>query len=324
MNGVDYDRDAKQFRLKLITINQIVRNLILLFLSLYIYTYTCFFYDDAHVNSKKKKKRKKGKKKGGNFLIFTAVALSASETATKVVGKRLRKGRDSVTGRSVPLFPVVRHSNRVHNARGATTLPNWKMEQAGTAGGAHRNATLPPTPPPVLSITYLTRYARLIRLRSRPNAPATFYFPSSSVAKPGGLFIFLSNRSSSLAREQIGYFLLLHGGNGAYACEYFVFVFLSSSTPFFHPSFIPRKYAEDNFKLLIEQSALFSKEVGGDIRESSRKCLVSNRTHRVGPSFSWIEERVDGEGMEVYRDRFERDRGIKYPGKILDRGLNDS
>lgn len=37
MNGVDYDRDAKQFRLKLITINQIVRNLILLFLSLYIY-----------------------------------------------------------------------------------------------------------------------------------------------------------------------------------------------------------------------------------------------------------------------------------------------
>lgn len=31
-----------------------------------------------------------------------------------------------------------------------------------------------------------------------------------------------------------------------------------------------------------------------------------------------------GEGMEVYRDRFERDRGIKYPGKILDRGLNDS
>ena len=117
MNGVDYDRDAKQFRLKLITINQIVRNLILLFLSLYIYTYTCFFYDDAHVNSK-------GKKKGGNFLIFTAVALSASETATKVVGKRLRKGRDSVTGRSVPLFPVVRHSNRVHNARGATTLPN--------------------------------------------------------------------------------------------------------------------------------------------------------------------------------------------------------
>lgn len=160
---------------------------------------------------------------------------------------------------------------------------------------------------------------------SRPNAPATFYFPSSSVAKPGGLFIFLSNRSSSLAREQLGYFfLLLHGGNGAYACEYFVFVFLSSSTPFFHPSFIPRKYAEDNFKLLIEQSALFSKEVGGDIRESSRKCLVSNRTHRVGPSFSWIEERVDGEGMEVYRDRFERDRGIKYPGKILDRGLNDS
>lgn len=29
-------------------------------------------------------------------------------------------------------------------------------------------------------------------------------------------------------------------------------------------------------------------------------------------------------GMEVYRDRFERDRGIKYPEKILDRGLNDS
>lgn len=176
MNGVDYDRDAKQFRLKLITINQIVRNLILLFLSLYIYTYTCFFYDDAHVNSKKKKKRKKGKKKGGNFLIFTAVALSASETATKVVGKRLRKGRDSVTGRSVPLFPVVRHSNRVHNARGATTLPNWKMEQAGTAGGAHRNATLPPTPPPVLSITYLTRYARLIRLRKPSKRPRDLLF----------------------------------------------------------------------------------------------------------------------------------------------------
>lgn len=110
------------------------------------------------------KKKKKGaeKKKGENFLIFTAVALSASETATKVVGKRSRKGRDSVTGRSVPLFPVVRHSNRVHNARGATTLPNWKMEQAGTAGGAHRNATLPRTPPPVLSITYLTRYSRLM------------------------------------------------------------------------------------------------------------------------------------------------------------------
>lgn len=63
MNGVDYDRDAKQFRLKLITINQIVRNLILLFLSFYIYTYTCFFYDDAHVNSKKKKEEREEKRR---------------------------------------------------------------------------------------------------------------------------------------------------------------------------------------------------------------------------------------------------------------------
>lgn len=65
--------------------------------------------------------------------------------------------------------------------------------------------------------------------------------------------------------------------------------------------------------------------MGGDIRESSRKCLVSNRTHRVRTKF-FVDRGKGGwmGGMEVYRDRFERDRGIKYPEKILDRGLNDS